>query len=88
MSPTFQKALDALTNQINLSTGLAHPSDFRRAIEMFQWLIDAGEDAEQDAIITYLIDKRISEEVASEIQRTYEVLRAARTTRGSKWWPD
>ncbi len=88
MSPAFEHALDTLLNQINPTSGLGHPSDFRRAVEMFQWLIESGEKAEQDAIATYLLDNSVSTDVASEIQRLYETLLAARNFPANKWWPD
>ncbi len=76
MSPAFVNALEALKDEINLSSGLAHPDDFRKAVEMFQWLLDAGESPDQDAIITYLMDNGVRDDVASEIQRLYETLNA------------
>lgn len=43
MSPILTKALQAITDRTNLSTGLTHPNDMNAAKEMFVLLHDAGE---------------------------------------------
>ncbi len=88
MTPTFKKALEALKDEINVKTGLSNTSDRRKAIEMFQWLLDVGESADQDAIVTHLMNESVPDDVALEIQRLYEALSAARRIKGNKWWSD
>lgn len=42
-NPVVVAALESLTIGVNLSTGLSHPSDKGRAVQMFRLLRDAGE---------------------------------------------
>ena len=43
LTTLLENALKAITNRINLSTGLSHPSDMNAAKEMFVKLHKAGE---------------------------------------------
>lgn len=43
LSPVVVEGMKALTRMVNLSTGLAHPSDHDSAVELFRLLIKAGE---------------------------------------------
>ena len=59
-SPPFydrivENALKALTRQVNLSTGIGHPSDERAAIGTFKLLRDEGYTLDSDAIRAWLI---------------------------------
>jgi|GEM_PF-926915 hypothetical protein len=54
-NPTVQVALEALTQHINLSTGLAHASDRASAVEMFSILKRSGEAFSPDEVRSWLV---------------------------------
>jgi hypothetical protein len=56
-NPTVRAALESLTHRVNLSTGLAHPSDRAAAVTMFRLLHDAGEQFDPDEIRAWLISE-------------------------------
>ncbi len=89
MNNLFERALDSLAHSINISTGVAHPNDFGRTVEMFTRLLDSGEGASQDEILDYLQKRhRMGFDEAQDIQRVYEVLAVARQPGRQTFWKD
>ncbi|HYO71876.1 MAG TPA: hypothetical protein VEU33_37940 [Archangium sp.] len=89
LSKLFQEALDSILAGINKSTGLAHPNDLDKAVEMFRQLLGEGEQTAQDEIYHYIVNKQVtSDDAAMEIQRVWEVLERTRRPLGSSWKPD
>lgn len=56
-NPTVRAALKSLTNRVNLSTGLAHPSDRAAAIKMFRILRNGGEQFDPEEVRAWLISE-------------------------------
>jgi hypothetical protein len=56
-NPAVRAALERLTGRVNLSNGLAHPSDERAAIEMFHELHAAGEKFDPAEIRAWLMSE-------------------------------
>lgn len=57
LEPVVAAALHDLTTSINLSTGLAHPSDHASAIAMFKLLCDNGHRAQPEDVRAHLVAK-------------------------------
>lgn len=56
-NPTVRAALASLTRRVNLSTGIAHPSDRAATVEMFRLLYAAGEDFDPPEVRSWLISE-------------------------------
>ena len=54
-NPVVAAALESLTSTVNLSTGLAHPSDKASAVQLFKALKAAGEDFEPDQVRAFAV---------------------------------
>ena len=89
--PVGLGGLRSLTNSVNLSTGLAHPSDWDHAVQMFRALRQRRHKIDGDEIERWAVANGWSYRHASELaQLPREVAagRAKRTkSRGRSWAP-
>jgi hypothetical protein len=74
-NPVVAKGLEHLTCRVNLSTGLAHPSDRSAAIELFRLFVRGGEGFNPDQVRAWAVrhgwrpdDARDLADVAHKIQ--------------------
>lgn len=91
-NPTVRAALESLTSHVNLSTGLAHPSDRAAAITMFRLLQDAGEPFDPDEARDWLISElgwqpQHANKVSDVAEGVLEG-RRFRTSGSGDWAPD
>jgi hypothetical protein len=90
LSPLVEKALQLLTEQINLETGLSHPGDRSKAKELLTRLHDAGESLNVTSIVVWArehgwldADARDLAELAAKIESGQAV-----RVKDGPWWPD
>ena len=89
--PVVLGALRSLTNSVNLSTGLTHPSDWDHAVQVFRTLRKRGHTIDGDEIETWALANGWSYRHASDVgQLAREIAagKAKRTkSRGASWVP-
>jgi hypothetical protein len=92
-NPVVEAALTALTDSVNLTTGITHPSDKTAAVEMFRILRSAGEDFDPEQIREWAVahgwvprHARHLAETATKI-KDGRAVRAGRST-GKHWRDD
>jgi hypothetical protein len=90
LSHLVEKALQLLTEEINLETGLSHPSDRNKVKELLSRLHKLGESLDGARIAVWARDQgwadadaRDLAELATQIESGQEV-----RVRGGPWWPD
>jgi hypothetical protein len=90
LSPLVEKALQLLTEQINLETGLSHPGDRSKAKELLTRLHDAGVSLNVTSITVWArehgwldADARDLAELAAKIESGQAV-----RVKDGPWWPD
>jgi hypothetical protein len=90
MSPIVQKALQAITDRTNLSTGLTHPNDKNAAKEMFVLLHEHGEILLANEIESWASSNGWQASDAKELASLGEQIGAGKKPRvtGGPWWRD
>ncbi|PKK83077.1 MAG: hypothetical protein CVT49_10205 [candidate division Zixibacteria bacterium HGW-Zixibacteria-1] len=86
-------ALDDLSNKVNLGTGINHPYDKSKAIELFEILIQHGVDYSPNDVFEYLVtSKKWSRKHAEDVKKvSVEILggkKVTKPTSGSCWEQD
>jgi len=89
-SRVVEEGLRSLTSRVNVSTGIAHPSDRSAAIQMFEILRNAGETFTPEEVKAWLTAKggwkaTDAQEVAEVAGR---ILEGRTLRRGSQAWAD
>jgi hypothetical protein len=90
ISPLVEKALQLLSEEINLETGLSHPSDRNRAKELLAKLHRAGKSLDGSRIAVWARDQGWANADArdlAELSTQIESGQAVRVKDGP-WWPD
>lgn len=89
-NPVVARAMEYLTNSVNLSTGLGHPSDKESAIGMFRILVAEGEPFEPDQIRGWAVRHGWQPRHARDLAELAEKFKAGRQVRGGKrkMWRD
>lgn len=72
MSDLVTRSIDALSNMVNISTGLTHPLDEARAKELFKALHAAGEPLAYDVIKRAALDYKWPERHADKLAELAE----------------
>ncbi len=89
LSPLFKAGLDAITTSINMSFGpWSHKRNFLATAEMFQILLEEGEEAAQDDICQYIESKGFDLDTGLEIQHVYEAMWISRHPQPGGWAPN
>lgn len=85
-----EEALKSLTNTVNLSTGISHPNDREKAINLFMRLKQAGEIFNPEEIRDWLIaESGWNPQYADGVKDVAEkVLEGHRFRKIGKWWKD
>lgn len=83
LSKVFQIALDLLTQAVNLTTGISHPSDRENAIKILETLIHNGEIARAEDVRQYLIRCSWEPKDAKKVSELTQMLTDGRRPRGS-----
>lgn len=88
--PVVEAALEALTNRVNLSTGILHPLDRAAAIDLFRILRDNGILYDPDEIRAWLVSQggwRPS--YADDVKKVAEAILARKALKGQRRaWSD
>lgn len=89
--PLVLGALRTLTNGVNLSSGLTHPSDWDRAVEMFRELRRRGRHLDGQAIETWALANGWSYRYAEQVGKLAGEIGAGKAKRtkskGASWKP-
>jgi len=89
--PVILGALRSLTNSVNLSTGLAHPSDWDHALQMFRTLRKLGHKLEGEKIVAWAVANGWSYRHASDVGKLAGEIAAGKVKRtksgGASWVP-
>ncbi|MFL5781068.1 MAG: hypothetical protein ACJ760_07145 [Thermoleophilaceae bacterium] len=90
LNPVVVAGLTSLTDRVNLSTGLGHPSDKDSAIGLFKLLTGAGEDYDPNQIRAWAVQHGWEPDDAAELAELSGKIRAGRTVRGTgrQMWRD
>ncbi|MFL5866689.1 MAG: hypothetical protein ACJ766_06265 [Thermoleophilaceae bacterium] len=90
VSPLVQAALQSLTDRVNLSTGLSHPSDKDSAVGLFKILRNASEDYDPARVRGWAARHGWQAEDAREGGEVAEKIQAGRTVqvREHQMWAD
>lgn len=88
MNNSVLRALQALTNRINLSTGLTHPTDRNSALEMLVFLRTNGIALNADEIYLWAINNGWQTNFATDLTNTIDQLNAGHNFRiiGGPYW--
>ena len=74
---------------INQSTGLAHPNDLGKTVELLRKLVEAGHVAQHpNEMIEFLKKAGVRERAAREISLGYEALVLAAGYDGGPYWKE
>lgn len=87
-NPVVEEGLKALTGSINLSTGLGHPNDRGRAIELFDLLKANGEEFDPAEIRIWASQNKWSANAAEELMQVASAVKAGnriKRGRGPFW---
>jgi len=89
-NPVVVEALRTLTQTVNLSTGISHPSDRQAAIDLFQRLRDAGEQFNPLEVRAWLVSQGgWSPQDADQVKSIAERVLAGKPVRGGgRFWAD
>ncbi len=87
-NPVVEEALKSLTMMVNLSSGLASPSDRESAIQVFQILFSNNEHYDPKSIRAWALRNRWRPDGADELQAVAKAILDRRRLRGgsSKLW--
>jgi len=86
-----QEGLKALTGRVNLSTGLAHPSDKAAAVQLFRELYRHGELYDPDSVRAWALRNGWTPEGADDLRYVAQAILDRRRIRGGRypvWSPD
>jgi hypothetical protein len=83
-NPVVEKAMEALTASVNLSTGLSHPSDKESAIGMLKLLKSAGEDCDPNQLRAWAVRHGWQPSHARSLAELAEKVKAGRRVQGGK----
>jgi hypothetical protein len=83
-NPVVVKAMEALTNSVNLSTGLGHPSDKESAIQMLRLLKGAGEDYDPDQLRAWAVRHGWQPHHARSLAEIAEKINMGRRVQGGR----
>jgi hypothetical protein len=89
--PVVRAAMKSLTNRVNLSTGILHPSDHDAAVSMFRLLRQGGYQFDPVEIKTWAMANGWRAEHADELAQIADRIRHGRTVRmnpRSRPWRD
>lgn len=89
-NPVVARAMEYLTNSVNLSTGLGHPSDKESAIGMFRILKAEGEPFDPEQIRAWAVRNGWKPRDARDLAKLAEKFKAGKQVRGGKrkMWRD
>lgn len=91
-NPVVVAALQSLTNGVNLSTGVGHPSDKASAVQMFKLLTKAGEPFDPEQIRAWAARNGWKADHARDLSEMAQKILAGRTVRdgrqGQMWRDD
>jgi hypothetical protein len=79
-----EKAMEALTVSVNLSTGLGHPSDKESAIGMLKLLKSAGENYEPEQLRAWAVCHGWQPRHARSLAELAEKVKAGKRIQGGK----
>jgi len=87
-NPVVEKAMEALTVSVNLSTGLGHPSDKESAIGMLKLLKNAGESYNPDQLRAWAVRHGWQPRHARSLAELAEKVQAGKRVQGGsrKMW--
>lgn len=88
-NPVVEEALKMLTDSVNLSTGLSHPSDKAAAVELLRLLYRNGESFDVDSIRAWVLRNEWDPKGANQLGAVAQAILNRRPIRGSKYlqWP-
>jgi hypothetical protein len=88
--PVVEEAMVMLTRYINTSTGLTHPSDKGRVIELLKILRDNGELYDPASLRAWALRHGWTPEGAEDLEKYAQAVLNRRSVRGDKhaWSPD
>lgn len=89
-NPVVVEALKTLTQTVNLSTGISHPSDRQAAINLFHRLREAGEQFNPSEVRAWLVSQGgWSPQDADQVRSIAEsILAGKRLKGGGRFWAD
>jgi len=89
-NPVVVEALRTLTETVNLSTGISHPSDRQATIDLFHRLKQAGEQFDPLEVRAWLVSQGgWSPQHANEVKAVAQsVIAGKRLKGGGKFWAD
>lgn len=89
-NPVVVEALQTLTQTVNLSTGISHPSDRQAAIDLFHRLKEAGEQFNPSEVRAWLVSQGgWSPQDADQVRSIAESILAGKHLKGSgMFWAD
>lgn len=90
-SCVVEEALRMLTDRVNLSTGLSHPSDRAAAVELFRLLSRHKEPYDPDSIRAWALRNSWTPEGANQLRAVAQAILDRRPLRGGRhphWSPD
>ena len=64
---TCKSALDIITKHVNLATGIYHPLDLNKAVDVFDQLYETGDYIHPDEVKNYLIAEGWKERHAHDV---------------------
>lgn len=89
LSPVIEEALRTLTNRVNISTGILHPSDRSAAIDLFKRLRAARFELEPEKIRQWLVRHNWRPKDAEAVKKLVQAIVDRRRIRGgSRAWAD
>lgn len=83
-NPVVVAALESLTNTVNLSTGLSHPSDKQAAVQAFKLLRDAGEGFVPAEVQSWAVTHGWKPKHARELRELAQAILDRRSIRGGR----
>lgn len=89
-NPVVEKALELLTDYVNLNNDLLTDHDRGPAVDLFKRLRDAGERYDPSALRAWAVGHAWSPRGADELQRVAEAVLERRRIRvgRQRWWND
>lgn len=89
-NPVVVEALKTLTQTVNLSTGISHPSDRLATIDLFRRLKEAGEHFDPSEVRAWLVSQGgWNSQDADQVKSIAESILAGKRLRSSgKFWAD
>src|SRR5690606_19188162 len=89
VDPVLEEALKMLTENVNISTGIAHPMDRVKTIALFRKLNRARTAYDVAEIRSWLVRHRWRAEAADKVQEIAERVKQGKSFRGAQdYWAD